>query len=303
MNKINPIVMSPDDSSKGHILVVGHVTRDIFKNRQQLGGSAAYAAQAASAFGCRISLVTASPESSLLKPLQDDTHITLHRKKCHEFTTFTLNHRNGFRELSLVSRAPDLTPEDIPEAARKIPLAYIAPVIGECGRAIIESLDGTKIIIGVQGWLRQTNGRGVIVPHLLPEAKTLPDAHVIVFSDQDFPNAESIASRFSRSVEIVALTRGAKGVTLLSGGEKIELPAVQIRKEIDPTGAGDVFGVIFGIELHAGKNIVDAARIAMWAAARVVDGPGMGSLSQALVSQHCNALKNCYSPHRHDQRV
>ncbi len=50
-------MMSRDDSSKGHILVVGHVTRDIFGGRQQLGGAATYVAQAASAFGCRISLV------------------------------------------------------------------------------------------------------------------------------------------------------------------------------------------------------------------------------------------------------
>ena len=223
MNKTNAIMMSQDDSSKGHILVVGHVTRDIFEDRQQLGGGATYAAQAASAFGCRISLVTASPASSLLKPLQDDRHITLHRKKCHEFTTFILNRCGVRRELSLVSRAPDLTPEDIPESARTIPLAYIAPVIGECGRAIIESLDSMKIVIGAQGWLRQVDDRGEIVPHLLPDAKTMPDVHVIVFSEQDFPNAESIASRFSRSAEVVALTRGAKGVTLLSGGEKIEL--------------------------------------------------------------------------------
>jgi len=255
-------MMSQDDTSKGHILVVGHVTRDIFEDRQQLGGAATYAARAASAFGCRISLVTSSPASSLLKSLQDDTHITLHRKKCHKFTTFILNHFGARRELSLVSRAPDLTPEDIPE--------YM------------------KIVIGAQGWLRQVNDRGVIVPHLLPEAKILPDVHVIVFSEQDFPNAESIASRFSCSADIVALTRGAKGVTLLSEGGKIELPAAQIRKEIDSTGAGDVFGVIFGIELHAGKDIVDAARIAMWAAARFVEGPGMGNLSRALASKHRN---------------
>jgi len=112
VNKTNAIMMSQNDGSKGHILVVGHVTRDIFKDRQQLGGAAAYAARAASAFGCRISLVTASPASSLLKPLQDDTHITLHRKKCHEFTTFILNHCGDRKELSLVSRAPDLTPAD-----------------------------------------------------------------------------------------------------------------------------------------------------------------------------------------------
>jgi len=57
VNKTNAIMMSRDDSSKGHILVVGHVTRDIFEDRQQLGGAATYAARAASAFGCRISLV------------------------------------------------------------------------------------------------------------------------------------------------------------------------------------------------------------------------------------------------------
>ena len=57
MNKTNTIMMSRDDSSKGHILVVGHVTRDIFEDRQQLGGAATYAARAASEFGCRISLV------------------------------------------------------------------------------------------------------------------------------------------------------------------------------------------------------------------------------------------------------
>jgi len=57
VNKTNAIMMSQNDGSKGHILVVGHVTRDIFEDRQQLGGAATYAARAASAFGCRISLV------------------------------------------------------------------------------------------------------------------------------------------------------------------------------------------------------------------------------------------------------
>ena len=47
MNKTNTIMMSQNDTSKGHILVVGHVTRDIFEDRQQLGGAATYAARAA----------------------------------------------------------------------------------------------------------------------------------------------------------------------------------------------------------------------------------------------------------------
>jgi len=286
----NEDIDTQSDISGMQLLVAGHVTCDIFANHQQLGGTGAYAARAASAFGCRTFLVTASPDSPLLKPLQDDNNIAIHQKKCSEFTTFSLNNRGRQRILSLIKRAPDLIPEDIPEAARNIPLAYIGPVIGECGRKIIESLNSEYIVVGAQGWLRSVDRRGIVVPHMLPEAEMPPNIQVIVFSEQDFPDAEATADHFARSVRIVALTRGGRGVTLLSEGKKIDLPAAKAQKEVDATGAGDVFGVIFGCELHNGKNIIDSAYSAMWAAAKVVEGRGMGNLTRDLVNRQCKQM-------------
>jgi sugar/nucleoside kinase (ribokinase family) len=61
----------------------------------------------------------------------------------------------------------------------------------------------------------------------------------------------------------------------------IDLPAAPAR-EVDPTGAGDVFGVVLTLELAHGKQLVAAGRAAAWAAARVVEGPGLGTLPDSL---------------------
>jgi sugar/nucleoside kinase (ribokinase family) len=52
-------------------------------------------------------------------------------------------------------------------------------------------------------------------------------------------------------------------------------------QQVDPTGAGDVFALILGLASWAGRAPLDAARRAASAAARVVEGPGLGSLAQA----------------------
>ena len=66
--------------------------------------------------------------------------------------------------------------------------------------------------------------------------------------------------------------------TLFGGGERLEIPAAPAR-EVDPTGAGDVFGVVLTLELAAGKPLAAAGRAAAAAAARVVEGPGLGTLA------------------------
>jgi adenosine kinase len=45
---------------------------------------------------------------------------------------------------------------------------------------------------------------------------------------------------FSRC-DAVVITRGAKGSTIHTGGEKIEIPPVVASKVLDPTGCGDAY--------------------------------------------------------------
>ena len=81
-----------------------------------------------------------------------------------------------------------------------------------------------------------------------------------------------------------AVTRGARGAMLWTARECIDVPAAPAH-EVDPTGAGDVFGVVLTLELANGKPLAAAGRAAAAAAARVVEGPGLGTLSGRRLSQ------------------
>ena len=53
-------------------------------------------------------------------------------------------------------------------------------------------------------------------------------------------------------------------------------------QEVDPTGAGDVFGLVFGLALASGLDAAAAGRRAALAAAWVVEGPALGRLPECL---------------------
>jgi sugar/nucleoside kinase (ribokinase family) len=77
----------------------------------------------------------------------------------------------------------------------------------------------------------------------------------------------------------VAITRGARGATLRAPAGAWEIAAAPA-DEVDPTGAGDVFGVVLALGLAAGQSPPAAAAQAAQAAARVVEGPGLGRLGE-----------------------
>jgi 1D-myo-inositol 3-kinase len=56
------------------------------------------------------------------------------------------------------------------------------------------------------------------------------------------------------------------------------VPAAPAR-ERDPTGAGDVFGLVLATALGRGSSPQQAGQLAALAAARVVEGPGLGTLA------------------------
>jgi len=60
-------------------------------------------------------------------------------------------------------------------------------------------------------------------------------------------------------------------------GGRAEVPAAPA-SEVDSTGAGDVFGLVFTLRLAGGADPETAAHAAAAAAARVVEGPGIGRL-------------------------
>ncbi len=265
---------------KPDLLVLGHVTCDEFGHELRLGGAAGYAARAAALLGIDTALVTiAPPDSPLLAPLAQTPGLALHVSPSEVMTTFALDYRGPRRRLLLRACARPLTLADVPPAWRSPRVVYAGGVFGECGRALLDGFAGAHVIAAVQGWLRRQAADGAIEPHLSSEALDPPAALAsAVLSEEDHPAAEEIAARFAARGTFVALTRAAKGATILHRDERIEIPAAPAQ-EVDPTGAGDVFGLVLGLALASGHPIAEAGRRAALAAARVVEGPGLGRLA------------------------
>jgi sugar/nucleoside kinase (ribokinase family) len=267
------------------LLILGHVTRDEIAGEVRLGGSAGFAVRAASLFGLQSGLVTAAPaESPLLDPLRALPGIALHLVPSSAMTTFVLDYSGPRRRLVLRAAAAPLRVEDVPADWRRAPIGYIGPVAGECDRALVESLGPDMFVTaGLQGWLRQANAEGQIEPALLPEVLDPPaNLRAAVLSEQDHPQAQEIAARLARRGILVALTRGAQGAVLFASGQRLHVPAAPAH-ERDPTGAGDVFGLVLATALGRGSSPQQAGRLAALASARVVEGRGLGTLTSATV--------------------
>jgi sugar/nucleoside kinase (ribokinase family) len=267
------------------LLVAGHITRDEVAGGVRLGGAASYAALAAACLGFETALVTvAPPDDPLLEPLRRTPRLSLHCVPSGVMTTFALDYAGGQRRLWLHRRARALAIDDIPVGWRRPRIAYVGPVAGECDGAFVRGLEARFVGAGMQGWLRRVRDDGLVEPAPLEEAaevRALPPLDVAIISELDHPDGEAVVQSCATSGGTAAITRGARGATLIRGGARVECPAAPAR-EVDPTGAGDVFGVVLTLELARGKSIAVAGRAAAAAAARVVEGPGLGTLAVAL---------------------
>jgi len=266
------------------LLVVGHVTRDEVDGAVRLGGAASYAARAAACLGYETALVTvAPPDEPLLEPLRRAPRLHLHCVPSDVITTFALDYAGGQRRLWLRRRARALTLDDIPTEWQRPKIAYVGTVAGECDTAFVQGLGARFCGAGLQGWLRRTNDDGLVVPVRIaesPEIQNPTRLNVEIVSEEDHPGAEGVIRPFRTHDDIAVITRGARGAMLYGRQQCIDVPAAPAR-EVDPTGAGDVFGVVLTLELARGTRLVAAGRAAAWAAARVVEGPGLGTLPDA----------------------
>ena len=236
--------------------MVGHATRDEMDGGVRLGGAASYAALAAACLGYETGLVTvAPPDDPLLESLRRTPRLTVHCAPSDVMTTFALDYAGGQRQLWLRRRARPLALDDIPPAWRRPRIAYIGSVAGECDGAFVRGLHARFLGAGLQGWLRRTDENGRVQPARLadtPEGQDPPPLDVAIISEEDHPDGEAVVQSSVGPGGTAAITRGARGATLIRSTERIDIPAAPAQ-EVDPTGAGDVFGVVLTLEPRVRK--------------------------------------------------
>ena len=271
MRKITPL--EPID-----YLVVGHITRDLTEEGPRIGGTVAYAGLTARALGLRVGIVTSWGEEDTLGPLGD---IPIANLAADKSTTFeNLNAPDG-RVQIIHSVASRLDLHLIPETWRSAPIVHLGPVAQEVEPGLVRYFPASLICLTPQGWLRAWDQEGSVFPTEWPEAPfLLSQAGAVVISVEDVEGDESRIEEMASHCRVLAVTEAAEGARLYWHGDVRRFRRIAI-KEVDPTGAGDIFAAAFFTRLHSTRDPWEAARFATNLSSFSVTRTGLDSIPTA----------------------
>ena len=85
---------------------------------------------------------------------------------------------------------------------------------------------------------------------------------------------EEAADAVAGECELAALTRSEKGCVVVSGQERIAVPAVPVEKVVDTTGAGDMFAAGFLFGLTSGRDLETCGKLGVLAASEIISHVG-----------------------------
>lgn len=255
--------------SRPTYLILGHVTQDLTPEGLKTGGTASYSGLAAQAIGCETLVLTSAGSS--FDPAQSLPGITVKLIPAEETTTFENIYTAEGRHQYIYKQASPIDAIHIPLEWRQVDIVHLGPLNQEIDLGIIHNFPTSLIGITPQGWLRKWDESGKIgYKSWLPDAAVLSKAAVVVISEEDIPPEESIQP-YLDAVPILVRTKGAKGCEVFHGGDKYYFSAPKV-KEVNLTGAGDIFATAFLIRLHQSDSFVKAAEFANYIAAWSVTG-------------------------------
>jgi sugar/nucleoside kinase (ribokinase family) len=265
-------------------LVIGHFSCDLTPAGPRLGGTAAYAALTGRALGLRVGVVSAWGGEVPLDAL-DGIQV---RKVAAEYsTTFENVYVQEGRHQFIHHVAPDLLFEHVPQAWREAPIVHIGPIAGE-GKSLADGHFSSSMLgLTPQGWLRSWDGGGRVHPATWPEAvQTLSKASAAVLSIEDVGGDEEQIEAMANACRVLAVTEGAAGARLYWNGDLRRFRALSV-KEVDATGAGDIFAAAFFWRLHVTRDPWTAAKFATHLASLSVTRRGLEGIPTQEEIQTC----------------
>lgn len=274
----------PDDVPD--FVAIGHATRDLLPGGGwRLGGTVTFAALTAQRLGLRAAILTSGPPD-LLAALRDVLPgVALACLPAPDATTYENVYAGGTRAQYLRGRAASITTEHLPAAWRDARIALLAPLAGEVEYALASAFLRALVAATPQGWLRRWDASGHVTPGPLDDAAMLlPRLRALILSREDLPapaaaadipdEADAQIAAWASIVPLVMVTRGPAGALLYHGGGAPEAFPGYPARELDPTGAGDVFAAAFLCELDTTDDPRAAVDFANRVAALSVEHPG-----------------------------
>lgn len=274
-------------------VAVGHVTLDRFDAATRPGGAALFAAVTACRLGLRAALFTSHGPDFPVDTLP--TRLEILSLDAPATTVFEHRRTDAGRALRLRSRARPLSALDVPADWREASLVLLAPVLDEVDTGFLEAFPEATLGAAAQGWLRAVEPDGAVVARAwTPPPGLLERLQVLFVSAEDVHGQEAAMVRWVERLPLAVVTAGRSGALLYVNGERYEIRARPAR-EVDPTGAGDVFAAAFLIHYHRTGDPWEAAAAATCAASLSVEAEGWhgipdeATLARALGAYHATA--------------
>jgi len=259
------------------LLSVGHVCHDRAPGGDVVGGSVAYGSLTAKRLGWEVGILTSAGPG--FDPERELPGVATFVQPAAATTRFVNEYeRDGTRRQTVTARADDIRFEALPPDWRAPDAVLLGPLVGELAGVSATAFEAECVGAIAQGYVRAIDGEGrVSAKEWQRPERDLLGVHVLFLSQHDVPDADARARDFLSLVPIVALTRGWRGLTLLSRAGVHEVPSLP-RPEQDPTGAGDVFAAAFLVRYQETGDPLEAAAFAACAASCAVEGIGASSL-------------------------
>jgi sugar/nucleoside kinase (ribokinase family) len=275
-------------------LILGHVTVDRLDDgdRVALGGTATYAALTARNLGARVGVHTSASYEPGLVDILRGTYVA--RIPAAYTTCFTNTYHDGRRRQAIESVAEKLTYDQLLSEWRSPPVVHIGPLCQELEPGIVQRFPRSLVGVTPQGWMRAwDDADGAVRAVDWPDAhRVLARADAVIISEHDLPD-RSLVADWARVAKLLVVTLGERGAAVYrrGGGEPHRSPAFRPARELDPTGAGDVFAAAYLWHLHqSGGNWRQAADWANCVASFAIEKRGVAGIPKlAEVEQRWRA--------------
>lgn len=253
-------------------VAIGHVTLDRFGEVTRPGGAALYAAITAHRLGLSAAILTSHADDFPLERLPPRIEVV--SLPAPATTRFEHRPGEGSRAMRVTATARPLGVDDVPEDWREADIVMLAPVMGEVDPRVLGVFSAECAGTAAQGYLRrlEAGGRVSVQPWADPTV-VLNGAQAVFVSREDVAGDVTDAVEWFQRVPLGVITDARRGADLYVNGERYGVRPHRVR-EVDPTGAGDVFAAAFMVEYHRQGDPWEAAAAAACAAALSVEAEG-----------------------------
>lgn len=286
-------------------LVVGNITKDelITKAGRRIAlGGASYAAIAAAKLGWKARIVSrGNSELEAWAERLRGKGIMVDVQPDDSLTHFLNDYSSGRRRQWLLSHTGPIAYDPSWEAD----VIHINPMFGEVGAEEVGRAKGRceLLSLDVQGFVRGLEGSRVVGRFWIGRGAFLRNVDLLKIGRDEAGLVSRMGDPWGICNElsgfgprVIELTLGEGGSLIFAGDRRdiYEVPAYRTR-EVDPTGAGDVYAAAFAIKYFGSRDALEAGLFASAAASFAVEAFGIDGIAEReRVEERYRELRRIY---------